>query len=136
MVRYEHERPGEMLHLDTKKLGRIEKLGHRITGDPRDHTRGAGWEVLHLAVDDHSRLAYTEVLTDERKDNTTGFLRRALVWFAEHGVTTRRVMTDNGMAYRSKPFAQALHSEASATSSPSPTPRELNFPCGSRHPVH
>ncbi|NGY03421.1 IS481 family transposase [Solimonas terrae] len=111
VVRYEHERPGEMLHLDTKKLGRIEKLGHRVTGNPRDHTRGAGWEVLHLAVDDHSRLAYTEVLADERKDTTTGFLKRALAWFAEHSVTTRRIMTDNGMAYRSQPFADALRQQ-------------------------
>lgn len=108
VVRYEHERPGEMLHLDTKKLGRIEKMGHRITGNPRDHTRGAGWEVLHLAVDDHSRLAYTEVLPDERKGTTTGFLERALGWFVEHGVTVRRLMTDNGTAYRSKLFAEAL----------------------------
>lgn len=108
VVRYERERPGEMLHLDTKKLGRIERIGHRITGDPRDHARGAGWEVLHLAVDDHSRLAYTEVLADERKATTTGFLERALNWFSEHGVRVERVMTDNGVSYRSKPFAAAL----------------------------
>lgn len=78
IIRHERERPGEMLYLDTKKLGRIEKTGHRITGDPRDHTRGAGWEVLHLAIDDHSRLAYTEVLPDERRHTTTEFLKRAL----------------------------------------------------------
>lgn len=108
IVRYERARPGEMIHLDTKKLGRIEKTGHRVTGDPRDHTRGAGWEVLHLAIDDHSRLAYTEVLPDERKATTTGFLKRALAWFAEHGVNTQRVMTDNGVSYRSQPFAAAL----------------------------
>jgi len=108
VVRYERQRPGEMLHLDTKKLGRIEKVGHRITGDPRDHSRGAGWEVLHLAIDDHSRLAYTEVLPDERKLTTTDFLERALAWFAAHGVCVERVMTDNGVAYRSKPFAAAL----------------------------
>lgn len=108
VVRYEREHPGEMLYLDTKKLGRIEKTGHRITGEPRDHTRGAGWEVLHLAIDDHSQLAYTEVLSDERKATTTGFLERALDWFAEQGVSTQRVMTDNGVSYRSKPFAAAL----------------------------
>jgi transposase InsO family protein len=108
VIRYERERPGEMLHLDTKKLGRIERIGHRITGDPRDHTRGAGWEVLHLAIDDHSRLAYTEVLADERKATTTGFLERALSWFSGHGVRVERVMTDNGVSYRSKPFAAAL----------------------------
>ena len=108
IVRYERERPGEMLHLDTKKLGRIEKTGHRITGNPRDHVRGAGWEALHLAVDDHSRLAYTEVLPDEGQDTTTGFLLRALDWFAGLGVTVERVMTDNGSAYRSKTFGRAL----------------------------
>lgn len=112
VIRYERERPGEMLHLDTKKLGRIERIGHRITGDPRDHTRGAGWEVLHLAVDDHSRLAYTEVLADERKATTTGFLERALDWFSEQGVRVERVMTDNGVSYRSKPFAAALAQRA------------------------
>jgi transposase InsO family protein len=110
VVRYEREQPGEMLHLDTKKLGRIEKTGHRVTGDRRDHTRGAGWEVLHLAVDDHSRLAYTEVLPDEQRQTTTDFLARALAWFADHGVTVERVMTDNGSAYRSKLFAAELRS--------------------------
>lgn len=108
VIRYERQRPGEMLHLDTKKLGRIEKTGHRITGNRCDSTRGAGWEVLHLAVDDHSRLAYTEVLADERHDTTTAFLLRALDWFANLGVSVERVMTDNGSAYRSRAFAQAL----------------------------
>ncbi|MBV8063300.1 MAG: IS481 family transposase [Nevskia sp.] len=108
VVRYERQRPGEMLHLDTKKLGRIERIGHRITGNPRDHVRGVGWETLHLAVDDHSRLAYTEVLPDEGQDTTTGFLLRALDWFANLGVTVERVMTDNGSAYRSKIFGRAL----------------------------
>ncbi|WP_273455193.1 IS481 family transposase [Nevskia ramosa] len=108
VIRYERERPGEMLHLDTKKLGRIEKVGHRITGDPRDHTRGVGWEVLHLAIDDHSRLAYTEVLPDERQDTAAAFLMRALVWFGELGVTVERVMTDNGSCYRSRPFRSVL----------------------------
>lgn len=107
-MRYERQRPGEMLHLDTKKLGRIEKTGYRITGNPRDHSRGAGWETLHLAIDDHSRLAYTGMPPDERKQTTTGFLDRALAWFAEHGVDVERVMTNNDMAYRSKPFAAAL----------------------------
>lgn len=107
-VRAERQQPGEMLHLDTKKLGRIERLGHRVTGNRRDHTRGAGWEVLHLAVDDHSRLAYTEVLPDERQATTTGFLERAWRWFAAHGVRIERGMTDNGTAYRSRSFAAAL----------------------------
>lgn len=108
IVRYERERPGEMLHLDTKKLGRIVRPGHRVTGNRRDSVDGAGWEVLHLAIDDHSRLAYTEVLADEQRDTTTGFLVRAIDWFATQGVTTERIMTDNGSAYRSKAFAEAL----------------------------
>lgn len=108
LVRYERERPGEMLHLDTKKLGRIVRPSHRVTGNRRDSVDGAGWEVLHLAIDDHSRLAYTEVLADERRDTTTGFLARAIDWFSAHGVTTERIMTDNGSAYRSRCFADAL----------------------------
>ena len=124
VVRYERQRPGEMLHLDTKKLGRIEKAGHRVTGDPRDHSPGAGWEVLHLAVDDHSRLAYTEVLPDEGQDTTTDFLRRALVWFASLGITVERVMTDNGPAYCSKVFGRALASRGIRHSRTKPyTPR-------------
>lgn len=108
IVRYERERPGEMLHLDTKKLGRIVRPSHRVTGNRRDSVDGAGWEVLHLAIDDHSRLAYTEVLADERRETTTGFLVRAVDWFSAHGVTTERVMTDNGSAYRSRCFADEL----------------------------
>jgi hypothetical protein len=80
---------------------------HRVTGDRRDSVDGADWEVLHLAVDDHSRLAYTEVLPDEKKQSATAFLFRALAWFADHGVTAERVMTDNGSAYRSKLWRRA-----------------------------
>ncbi len=108
IVRYERERPGEMLHLDTKKLRRIVRPSHRVTGNRRDSVDGAGWEVLHLAIDDHSRLAYTEVLVDERRDTTTGFLARAIDWFSAHGVTIERIMTDNGSACRSRCFADAL----------------------------
>lgn len=108
VIRYERERPGEMLHLDTKKLGRIVRPSHRVTGDRRNATDGAGWEVLHLAVDDHSRLAYTEVLADERQETATAFLERALAWFSGLGITVERVMTDNGGCYRSRPFNSAL----------------------------
>lgn len=107
VVRYERDRPGELLHIDTKKLGRIERPSHRVTGDRTDRTRGAGWEFLHLAVDDHSRLAYTEILADEGKRSATAFLLRAMAWFADHGVTTERVMTDNGSAYNSKLWRRA-----------------------------
>lgn len=107
VVRYERERPGELLHIDTKKLGRIVRPSHRVTGDRRDRVEGAGWEYLHLAIDDHSRLAYSEILPDERKASATAFLLRALAWFADHGVTVERVMTDNGTAYRSKLWRRA-----------------------------
>lgn len=105
VVRYTRARPGELLHVDTKKLGRIAAVGHRITGDPRDHRRGAGWEWLYVAVDDASRLAYAEVLPDERGPTAAGFLGRALAWFARHGLRIERVMTDNGSPFVSRAFA-------------------------------
>ena len=107
VVRYQRERPGELIHIDVKKLGRIEAVGHRITGDPRDRRRGAGWEYVHVCIDDASRLAYSEVLCDERKESAVPFLERTLAWFAGHGVTVERVMTDNGSAYRSHHWRQA-----------------------------
>jgi transposase InsO family protein len=102
--RYEHSAVGDMVHLDTKKLGRITSLGHRITGDKRGQRHGAGWEVVHVAVDDHSRVAYVEVLADERSDTARAFVRRALAWFRRHGVCVRRILTDNGSCYRSTSF--------------------------------
>jgi transposase InsO family protein len=110
IVRYQRQWPGELLHLDTKKLGRIARVGHRITGDRhgQSNSRGIGWEYLHVAVDDASRLAYTEILPSERKEDATNFLQRALTWFGRYGVTVERVMTDNGSAYRSQLFRQAL----------------------------
>jgi transposase InsO family protein len=113
-IRYERERPGELIHLDTKKLGKIDGIGHRITGNRQGQSNrrargeGLGWEALHVAIDDASRLAYTEILPDEKKTSATAFLERALVFFARHGVKVERVMTDNGSAYRSKLFAAAL----------------------------
>ena len=101
VVRYQRARPGELIHIDTKKLGRIAAVGHRITGDRRHRTRGAGWEAVHVCIDDASRLAYGEVLPDERKGSAVPFLERAVGWFARHGVTVEGVMTDNGSAYRS-----------------------------------
>jgi transposase InsO family protein len=110
VIRYEREHPGELIHLDTKKLGRIDGVGHRITGDRRGRSskRGAGWEYLHVAVDDASRLAFTAVMPDERKESAVAFLHAALAWFAAHGVAAQRVMTDNGSAFRSKLFARAV----------------------------
>ena len=109
IVRYERDRPGEMIHLDIKKLGRINGVGHRFTGrGPGTHNLGRGWDFLHVCVDDASRLAYTELLPSERKEDTTAFLQRALDWLNRHGVAVERVMTDNGSAYRSRLFASAL----------------------------
>jgi transposase InsO family protein len=104
--RYEHPRPGDLLHLDTKKLGRIAGLGHRITGRVGNVNRhhGIGWDVLHIAVDDYSRVAYVELLGDDHGPTVAGFLRRALRWFRSHGVRIRRVLTDNGSGYISHSF--------------------------------
>jgi transposase InsO family protein len=99
--RYEWAQPGDLLHLDIKKLGRFGQVGHRITGDRRLRTRGVGWEFVHVCIDDCSRVAYVEVLPDERAVTVVGFVRRALTWFARRGVIARRVLTDNGSAYRS-----------------------------------
>ena len=109
VVRYEREQPGELIHIDIKKLGRIEGVGHRITGDRtgQSNGRGKGWEYLHVAIDDRSRLAYTALLPSERKEDATAFLNSSLAWFDSHGVTVERVMTDNGSAYKSRLFAAA-----------------------------
>ena len=93
MVRYERERSGELTTIDVKKLGQIEAVGHRITGDRRDWRRGAGWEYVHVCIDDASRLADSEVLPDDRKENAVPFLERAFAWFTGYGVTVERVMT-------------------------------------------
>jgi transposase InsO family protein len=109
VVRYERAAPGEMIHLDIKKLGRFDVAGHRATGDRRaGRSQGAGWDFLHVCIDDASRLAYTEILPSEGQQDTTAFLERALAWLGRHGVSVQRVMTDNGSAYRSKLFARAL----------------------------
>lgn len=110
IVRYERAAPGELIHLDIKSLGRIDGVGHRITGSRagQSRNRGIGWDHLHVAVDDASRLAYVEVLPSLGRDDATAFLERALAWFARLGVRAERVMTDNGSAYRSKLFATAL----------------------------
>jgi transposase InsO family protein len=107
IIRYERERPGELIHVDVKKLGRIDGAGHRVTGTRRGQKRGLGWEYLHVCIDDRSRLAYTELLPDERQESAVAFLTRALAWFAVLGVRVERVLTDNGGAYRSHAFREA-----------------------------
>ncbi len=99
-----------MIHLDVKKLGKIDGVGHRIHGDRSKRRRGIGWEYLHVCVDDHSRLAYTELLPDEKATTATCFLIRAADWLGRHGVTVRRVMTDNGSCYRAHLFNTAVQS--------------------------
>jgi len=109
VIRYEYAAPGGLLHLDTKKLGRIvHGPGHRAHGDRRTRSRGAGWEVLHVAIDDASRLVYAELLPDERRYTTARFTVRALRWFAAQGIRVERILTDNGSAYRSRPFGRVL----------------------------
>jgi transposase InsO family protein len=108
--RYEREQPGELIHIDIKKLGRFARTGHRITGDRTRQSsgRGIGWEYLHLAVDDHSRLAYSEIHPDETRASCLAFLFNALRFFRRHGIAVERVMTDNGPAFKSRRYAKAL----------------------------
>jgi transposase InsO family protein len=102
VVRYERERPGELLHVDTKRLGRFHAVGKRILGGDKNFSRGVGWHYLHVAVDDHTRIAYCEVLAGQGAEASCAFLERAVAWFADtHAITIERVLTDNGHAYRS-----------------------------------
>jgi transposase InsO family protein len=106
--RYEWARPGQLVHVDIKKLGRIQgRVGHRITGERRGRVHGAGWEFVHVCIDDCSRLAYAEVLANELGVTVAAFLRRAVTWFARRGVRVQRVLSDNGSGYRSQVFAAA-----------------------------
>jgi len=107
VVRYEHDAPGDMLHIDTKKLGRIVRPSHRVTGNRRDSVDGAGWEVLFVAIDDHARIAFTDMHADEKIPNAVQFLRNAQAYYASMGVQIKRLLTDNGSAFRSRDFAQA-----------------------------
>ena len=118
--RYERQRPGELIHIDVKKLGRIVVPGHAMTGNRRQRAgrRGArslgtaGWEFVHIAIDDCTRLAYAEVLTDEKASTAIAFLRRATAFYARHGITVERLITDNGSAYRSTVHAIACRAMA------------------------
>jgi len=106
--RYEREHPGELIHVDIKKLGRFERTGHRITGDRKgqSNSRGIGWEYVHVAIDDASRIAFTQIMPDETKTSATLFLKAALAYYQKLGVKVRRVMSDNGSCYRSFAFAK------------------------------
>ena len=104
VVRYEHAAPGDLVHIDTKKLGRIERPSHRVTGNRRDSVDGAGWETLFVAIDDHARIGFTAMHVDERTPNAIRFLRDAVAYYASLGVSVRRLLTDNGSAFRSRAF--------------------------------
>jgi transposase InsO family protein len=104
VVRYEHIAPGEMLHMDTKKLGRIVRPSHRVTGDRRDSVEGAGWEFAHVAIDDYSRAGFVQIHPDERKGSAIAFLEASVAHYAAQGVRIKRLLTDNGAAYRSRLF--------------------------------
>jgi transposase InsO family protein len=106
ICRYERAAPGELIHIDIKKLGRFDRVGHRITGDRTRESRGAGWEFVHVCLDDASRIAFAQVLPDERQDSAVAFLQDALAYYASLGVSVLRVMTDNGSCYRSRAFAR------------------------------
>ena len=105
--RYEHAAPGELLHIDIKKLGRIDRPSHRVTGNRRDTVGGAGWEFLFVAVDDHARIGFTDMHPDERAPSAVQFLRNAVAYFRSLGVRIQRVLTDNGGAFRSRTFTHA-----------------------------
>jgi transposase InsO family protein len=106
--RYERDHPGELIHIDIKKLGRFDRIGHRITGDrQKGVSRGAGWEFVHVCIDDASRIAFSQILPDERKESAVAFLRAAIAYYQSLGVIVARVMTDNGSCYRSKAFRDA-----------------------------
>jgi transposase InsO family protein len=104
--RYERAKPGEMIHIDIKKLGRFNRIGHRITGDRKgqSNSRGVGWEFVHVAIDDHSRIAFAKIMASEKKRSATSFLKAALVYYASLGIKVERVMTDNGSCYKSFAF--------------------------------
>jgi transposase InsO family protein len=109
IVRYERKAPGEMIHLDIKKLGRFEKPGHRVTGDRtgQSNNRGVGWEFVHVCIDDHSRVAFSQIHPDETKESAVPFLKAAVAYYASLGVAVSRVMTDNGSCYKSHAFRDA-----------------------------
>ena len=123
--RYERAHPGELIHLDIKKLGRFERTGHRITGDRtgQSSSRGVGWEYVHVCVDDASRIAYTDIFPDQKKQSAAAFLKAAVAYYRRLGVIVQRVMTDNGSCYMSKHFAKACKDLTSPNiSGQNPTP--------------
>ena len=107
--RYERETPGELIHIDIKKLGKFNQIGHRITGDRagQSNSRGVGWEYVHVCIDDHSRIGFADIMPDQKKRSAVAFLKAAVAYYASLGVKTERVMTDNGSCYKSFAFRRA-----------------------------
>jgi transposase InsO family protein len=107
--RYERDKPGEMIHIDIKKLGRFNQIGHRITGDRRgqSNSRGVGWEYVHVAIDDHSRIAFAKIMPSEKKRSATTFLKAAIAYYEGLGIRVERVMSDNGSCYKSFAFRRS-----------------------------
>jgi hypothetical protein len=123
--RYQWARRGDMIHVDTRQLARFERVGYRITGDRRlGSSRGAGYEKADVAIDDTTRLAYVEVLPDEKQATTLGFVLRAVAWFDGNGISCKRVLSDNGTAYRSSPGEKFAPHWASSRNAPGHTPHE------------
>ncbi|ETH41413.1 transposase, IS481 family [Bordetella pertussis H939] len=106
---HEHQAPGDLLHIDIKKLGRIQRPGHRVTGNRRDTVEGAGWDFVFVAIDDHARVAFTDIHPDERFPSAVQFLKDAVAYYQRLGVTIQRLLTDNGSAFRSRAFAALCH---------------------------
>ncbi len=109
VMRYEHPHPGDLLHLDIKGMTRYQRVSIRGDGRRRGRPQFAGWEALHVAIDDHSRLAFSQLLPDQKSDTTIAFLSRAVAFYAQYGITIRGLLTDNGSSYRSHQFRQACH---------------------------
>jgi transposase-like protein len=139
--RYERQHPGELIHIDIKKLGRFHQVGHRITGDRRRQSNarsrgeGAGWEFVHVCIDDASRIAFTMIMPDEKAKSATAFLKAAVAYYNSLGVTVAGVMTDNGSCYKAFAFDRACKGSSSSTSAPGPThPRPTARPSASSRP--
>ena len=144
-IRYERARPGELVHIDVKKLGRIRGVGHRVSGSRASQTKTRrtgklrevhGWEFVHVAVDDYSRLAYAEVLDDETAASAAGFLRRAVAFYRRYGITVERVLTDNGGCYRAVLHALVCRLLGIKTPAHPPLPAADKRQGGTLHPHH
>lgn len=110
--RYQRDKPGELIHIDIKKLGKFSRIGHRITGDRtgQSNTRGIGWEFVHVCIDDASRIAYTQIMPDEKAVSAIAFLKACVIYYRSLGIKVTRVMSDNGSCYKAKEFAKACKS--------------------------